>query len=93
VRDYVGDPFASITWAIRSRVLLKASRELDCPILTLSFYKIFEYPTIFNRVARYMMVGAEFAFARLIYVCGSLAKRECQSAFHGLLEYSSCFAL
>jgi hypothetical protein len=73
--------------------MLEAFRELDCPVLAPSFYKVFEYTTVFNYVAQHMMVGAEFASTRLVYICGSLADGECQSTFQGLFEYSSCFAL
>jgi hypothetical protein len=93
VRDYVGNPFAFVTWVMRSWVLLKAFRELDCLVLVPFFYKVFEYSTFFNRVAQHTMVGAKFAFACSVYDLGSLAGGECQSAFQGLLEYPSCFAL
>jgi hypothetical protein len=93
VRDCVRDPFASVIWVVRSRVLLKAFWEQDCSVLAPSFYEILEYSTIFNCVAQHTMVGAELVFARPVYVCGSLASGERQFSFHGLLKYSSYFAL
>jgi hypothetical protein len=91
VRDCVSDPFAFVTWVVRSGALLEAFRELDCSVLAPSFYEILEYSAFFNRVAHLClwvafvcpMVGAELAFVCPIYVCGSLANGKHQSAFQG----------
>jgi hypothetical protein len=93
VRDCVSDAFASVTWAVRSGVLLKSFWELDYPVLTPSFYEILEYPALFNRVTQHTMVGAELAFVCLIYVYGSLVDGNHQFSFHDLLEYLSYFYL